>query len=79
MLPNACRFAGRDPTEYLMKNLTNQGHSFSAPAEREIVWDVTENLYYIGLEYDTEHKSTFKEKTCELPDGNIFTLFVFTR
>ena len=29
------------------------------------------NLCYIGVDFDTVLKSTDKEKTCELPDGNI--------
>ena len=28
-------------------------------------------LRYIVVDYDTELKSTVREKTCELPDGNI--------
>merc|ERR1712177_102147 len=60
--------AGRDLTEYLMKILT----------ERGIVRDVKEKLSYIALDYDTEMKeaseSSDKEKTYELPDGNIITV-----
>merc|ERR1712012_1039555 len=44
----------------------------------EIVRDVKEKLCYIALDYDTELKSTAessdKEKTYELPDGNIITV-----
>ena len=61
--------AGRDPTEYLMKHLTEQGCSFTASAEREIALDISEKLCY-----DTELKPTDQEKTCELPDGNIITV-----
>merc|ERR1719207_115888 len=60
--------AGRDLTEYMMK----------IPAEREIVRDVKEKLSYVALDFDTEMKaateSSDKEKTYELPDGNIITV-----
>ena len=64
------RCPGRDLTEYLMKNLTEQGVSFTAAAQREIAREVKEKLRCFGADDDTELKSTAeigKEKTHELP------------
>ena len=60
-----------------MKNLTEQWYSFTTSAESEIARDVKEKLSYIGVDYNTELKSTSeidKENTCELPDGNVITV-----
>jgi actin-related protein len=70
--------AGRDLTEHFMKILTERGHAFTTSGEREIVRDVKEKLCYIELDYDhglrEAAESSAKEKTYELPDGNVITV-----
>ena len=39
-------------SEYLMKNLTDRGYSFTASAERETSRDVKEKLCHMGVDYD---------------------------
>ena len=55
------RLAGRDFTERLTKIFTDRGYSFTVSAEKEIDRDIVENCAFLVL-----------EKTCQLPDGNIF-------
>jgi len=73
--------AGRDLTEYLMKMLTDRGGTpiaSSSGSEYEVARDIKEKLCYIALDFDTEMKtaidSSDKERTYELPDGNVITV-----
>ena len=65
------RAAGRDLSEYAMKNLTERRYICTPSADREIARNVKEKLCHIGFDYDTELKSTAevdKEKTYVFPD-----------
>jgi actin-related protein len=70
---------GRDLLDYLMKNLTERGHSCTTTAEREIMHDAKEKLTYVAFKLDSDAEmktaegSLKLEKAYELPADYVDT------
>ena len=75
-LPHAIsrvNLAGRDITQFMMKILSERGHSFTTSSDQEIVRDVKEQLCYVASDFDSEmartHNEASEDRSYKLPDG----------
>ncbi|XP_067679748.1 uncharacterized protein [Haliotis asinina] len=66
---------GNDLTDFLMKILTERGHSFSTTSERMIMDEIKSSHLYVALNYEQEFaSSTTLERSYELPNGELITV-----
>jgi actin len=72
------QLAGRDLTDFLVKLMTERGHSFTSSAEREIVRDMKEKTAFIAIDFEAcmkeAQESSKYEKNYELPDGRVISI-----
>jgi actin-related protein len=67
-------YAGRDLTEFLIKELKEQGHSFTTASERNIVRDMKKKVCQVALDFDEEAAKTSSSQTYQLPDGQVIDI-----
>lgn len=70
--------AGKKITDYVQKNLVEDGYNIKSTAEREVAREVKEQMSYVSLDYETDLKAfdenRIKRKDFELPDGKKINL-----
>ena len=67
------KLGGRELTEYMVKNLQGQGHSFYTSAKKEIAKNIKEKACYVALYFEDEFKY-IEPFDYELPDGEHIVL-----
>ena len=67
---------GNDVTSNLIEMLSKRGHSFSTPAEKEMVRRMKEKLAFVSEDFkrDMSHPSCAPEEEYRLPDGRVVKL-----
>ena len=70
--------SGREITNYVQNILQKSGHSFTSPAEVDIVKDIKEKLYFVAYDYiaecDESKYSSEKDQAYTLPDRSRITI-----
>uniref|UniRef100_UPI00358EE650 actin, cytoplasmic-like isoform X2 n=1 Tax=Myxine glutinosa TaxID=7769 RepID=UPI00358EE650 len=68
--------AGRSITKYLVRILTESGHTFTSTAELEIVRNMKETLCFVSVDIkgDMAKKKEEFEKEYKLPDGKVIKI-----